>query len=400
MYRFHLFGKIPTLKFNKNSTILYLAGFVLILATSFPAYINSNFIENFVNVQYVGLFFVLANIVTFFAMLFFPAVIKKYSNLLTSKFVLLINIIALMGLILSTNPSPAWLLIFFISMWTTSNLIFINMDIFVESFTKNENTGKTRALYFTFINIGWMISPFLVSKFIVAENHYNLVYLVAALAVLIFYFIITIKSKKINAPINYRKLKIKETIQDYWKNLTLRGLYLVSLFLNIFLNSVVIFIPLYLHINLGFDWTTLGIMFSIMLLPFILVEIPAGIIADKYIGEKEIMYIGLGILTLSLFLFFMVESSNPVVWGALLLFSRIGAALIEAMRESRFFKIVDSQDISHINFLRTSYPLGYLIGSGLGALILFFYPVKFVFLFMAIIFLYSFCSVSIIKDSK
>jgi MFS family permease len=400
MYRFHLFGKMPVLKFNTSLTVLYLAGFVLILATSFPAYINSNFIENFVSVQYVGLFFVLANIVTFFAMLFFPAIIKRYSNLLTSKFILLINIVALMGLILSTNPSPIWLLIFFISMWATSNLIFINMDIFVESFTENENTGKTRALYFTFINIGWMISPFLVSKFIVAENHYNLVYLVAALAVLLFYFIIVLNSKKINADIAYRKLKIKETIQHYWKDLNLRGIYLVSLFLNIFLNSVVVFIPLYLHINLGFDWNTLGIMFSIMLIPFILVEIPAGIIADKYIGEKEMMYTGMGILTASLFLFFIVESTNPVVWGVLLFFSRIGAALIEAMRESRFFKIVDAQDISHINFLRTSYPLGYLIGSGLGALILFFYPVKFIFLFVAILLLYSFYSVSIIKDSK
>ncbi len=400
MYRFHLFGKIPTLKFNKSLTILYLAGFVLILATSFPAYINSNFIENFVDVQYVGFFFVIANIITFFAMLFFPAIIKKYSNLLTSKFVLLINIIALMGLILFVDPSPIWLLVFFVSMWVTSNLIFINMDIFVESFTENENTGKTRALYFTFINIGWMISPFLVSKFIIAENHYNLVYLVAALAILFFYLIISLNSKKINVAIGYRKVKIKETIKHYWKDLNLRGIYLVSLFLNIFLNSVVVFIPLYLHINLGFDWATLGIMFSIMLIPFILVEIPAGIIADKYIGEKEMMYIGLSILAVSLFLFFIIESNNPVVWGALLFFSRIGAALIEAMRESRFFKIVDAQDISHINFLRTSYPLGYLIGSALGALILFFYPVKFVFLFMSIIFLYSFYSVSIIKDSK
>ena len=92
MYRFHLFGKISNFKIKKSLIILYLAGFVLALSSAFPAYINSSFIENFVDTRMVGLFFVAANIATFFAMLFFPSMIRKFSNILSSKLVMLLNI--------------------------------------------------------------------------------------------------------------------------------------------------------------------------------------------------------------------------------------------------------------------------------------------------------------------
>lgn len=398
MYRFHLFGSISKLKINKNLTILYLAGFILAISSAVPAYINSSFIENFVSARYVGLFFIGANIATFITMLSFPALIRKVSNLLSAKLMMLLNIISLMALIIS--PAPIYLFLFFILMWISSNLLWINMDIFVESFTKNCNTGKTRAVYFTFMNLGWILSPMLASKLVIAENYFNLVYLFAAFLLVLFYLIIVFNEKKVDKKITYDKLNIINTIKDFWKNLNLRGIYFVSFFLNLFFSSAVVYIPIYLNQTMGFDWAILGIMFSIMLIPFVLIEVPAGIIADKYIGEKEIITAGLIILIISLLLFFFVKSSNPFVWGSILFFSRIGSALVESMRESRFFKIVDAENVSYINFLRTSYPLGYLVGSGLGVLILSFFDIQYLFLFIAVLFLYSFYFVYIIKDSK
>lgn len=398
MYRFHLFGKISNFKIKKSLIILYLAGFVLALSSAFPAYINSSFIENFVDTRMVGLFFVAANIATFFAMLFFPAMIRRFSNLLSSKLVMLLNIVSLM--ILMMSPAPIWLFVFFIGMWITSNLLWINMDLFVESFTDNSSTGKTRAIYFTFMNLGWIFSPMLASRLVIGNDHYNLVYLVSAILLLFFYFVIVFNEKRVSKVVAYDKMNIWQTIIDFWKNPSLKGVYFVSFFLNLFFNSAVVFIPIYLHSVIGFDWSVLGVMFSIMLIPFVLFEIPAGFLADKYLGEKELMFTGLLILMISLLLFFFVKSSSIFVWGGILFFSRIGAALIEAMRESRFFKIVDAENVSHINFLRTSYPLGYLVGSGLGVLILSFYEVQYLFLFLAAIFLFSFYFVYIIKDSK
>ena len=82
-------------------------------------------------------------------------------------------------------------------------------------------------------------------------------------------------------------------------------------------------------------------------------------------------------------LLFFTESTNPYVWALILFLSRCGAALIEAMKESYFFKLVDAKDIDYINFFRNVGPLSYLIGSGLAVISLKFYSVEYIFLFLA-----------------
>ncbi len=379
--------------------VLYLAGFILSISTNVTAYINSSFIEGFINLQYVGLFFVAANLVTLFAMLYFPIIIKKYSNLIASKMVMLVNIIGASFLIFL--DSPFWILPFFMAMWVSANLLWINMDMFVESFTSNHNTGRVRALFFTAMNFGWIVSPAIASSLIIDESYYRLVYLASAIFLVVFYLIINRYKKILNREdIVYKKLKIVETIKEFWNNKNLRGIYISSFFLCLFFGIIVVYMPIYLHEYIGFNWSTIGVIFSVMLLPFVLVEIPAGYIADKYIGEVELLNTGFAILIISLLLFFFVSEANAVVWAAILFLSRVGAALIEAMRESHFFKIVDVEDVSHINFLRTSYPLGFITSSAAGVLILNYYSIEYVFLFLAIFFLSSFYFVNIIKDSK
>lgn len=386
------------LRFRNNLAILYLAGLFLAIANALPAYINSSFIEGSVSFKHVSLYFISANVFTFFAMLVFPGVIRKVGNLVSAKLMVALGIVS--SLVLALNPNPFYLLIFFITTLVATSLLWNNMDIFVESFTSDCNTGKTRAIYFSVTNAGWIIAPFIASLLVKGENNYSLVYLSSAILIAVFFLIITLNKKKVHKEIKYDEIKIKETILSFWRDSNLKGIYFISFFLSLFYSLAVVFVPIYLHSYLGFDWRILGIMFSIMLVPFVLLEIPAGIIADKYLGEKELTYFGMIILIVSLLLFFFVKSLNPWVWGAILFFSRIGAALVEAMRESRFFKIVDAENVSHINFLRTTHPLGYLVGTGLGALILIFYPVQYIFLFLAVIFLYSFYFVYIIKDSK
>ncbi len=386
-------------KINKKTSriIIYIISFFVALSSAIPAYVNSSFIEKFANASMAGWFFVAANTMAFIAMLYFPKIIRKINNLMSVKIMMLIDLASLIVLMLSHNI--LLLFIAFVLMWVSSQLIFNNLDIFVESFTRDSSTGKIRAIFFTFMNLAWIVSPLVAAKLVV-NDYYSLVYLVSAAFILLAYFIIVFNKKRIFKPIIYTKTNIRKTIASFWHNQSLKGVYFSSFFLNLFYNSAVVFIPIYLHNTIGFDWITLGIMFSIMLIPFVLFEIPAGIIADKYLGEKEVLNIGFIILIISLLLFFFVKSTNPLVWGAILFFSRIGAAFIESMREARFFKIVDAKDVSHINFLRTSNSLGYLIGSGLSVLLLYFYDIQYSFLFLAVLFLYSFYFVYIIKDSK
>jgi hypothetical protein len=70
------------------------------------------------------------------------------------------------------------------------------------------------------------------------------------------------------------------------------------------------------------------------------------------------------------------------------------------MRESYFFKIVDIENLQIINLFRTTRPLGYLIGSAIGAIITWFLPLKFVFIFVAVIMLIGFYYIYSIKDTR
>ena len=176
-------------------------------------------------------------------------------------------------------------------------------------------------------------------------------------------------SRGLQDKIKYHKINIRRTLTNIWLNRNLRGVFSLSLLLNIFFNSAVVFIPIYLHHNLGIGWDKLGLIFTFMLLPFVIFEIPAGIIADKKLCEKEIFMIGFSILIISLLSFFWVKSTSVLVWALLLFFSRIGASLIEAMRESYFFKIVDVKDVEYIDFFRITTPLGYVLGSILGMIV-------------------------------
>ncbi len=382
---------------SKSLKILYLLGLLLAISSALPSYIQSSFLEGFVSVSLVGLFFVMANVVGLFSILIFPYWIRKMNNYSVSIIVLLIVFLSLIGL--GSATSVASLFIFFIISSASLSLVWINMDLFVESFSRNQSTGKTRTLYFTFLNLGWIISP-MITGFLINTNGYNLVYFAAAFMILPFLWIL-IKNKKLLAKKpDYKKLNLIKTLTSLWKNHNLRGIFVLAFLLQVFYSSAVIFIPLYLHQTIGFDWSTLGLMFSIMLVPFVLLELPAGILADKYWGEKEILTIGFFILILSLVLFYITKSTSPIIWALLLFLSRVGASLVEAMRETYFFKIVDVENLNIINLFRTTGPLGYLFGSALGAIVAWVLPIQYLFLITSMVLLASFYYIHMLKDTR
>lgn len=377
--------------------ILYFLGLLLAISTALPAYIQSNFLKQFVGIQTVSLFFVVANFLTVIAIRFFPYLIKKLTNRFTAKAVIALYGTALLGLALSTGATLAFISI--ILLIISSNLIWINMDILVENFSADAITGRIRTTYFTFINAGWIISPLLTS-FLISKGEYTLSFLVAGFLVIPFFLIFINTGKKLKIKTDYNRITFKTAVKKMWQNKNLRGIFFIALLLQLFYSSAVIYIPLYLHQNLQMDWGVLGIIFSIMLIPFVIFEIPAGLIADKYLGEKEILTTGLIILTISLFLFFYIEAPLAWLWALILFFSRVGASLMEAMRETYFFKLIDVKDIGYINLFRTTVPLGYIIGPGLTILILAFFPLNYLFLFLAIIMLSGFGFIASIKDTK
>ncbi|MGE5425513.1 MAG: MFS transporter [Bacillota bacterium] len=366
---------------SRNLYILYLLGMVLAIANALPAYIQSNYLGSLFSITWISIFFLVANLAAVIAIIFYPKIISKTGNSVSTETVLLLFIVSLLGLSVARN---IWgILLSFIALSVSTNLIWINMDILVEKFSDDASTGTTRTIYFTAINLGWIIAPAL-SSFLITGGNYYWVFLAAAIFLVPFFALLIGYRQRFKDSRKYRTDSTRKTLASFINDPDLRGAYMLSLLLNIFYSSAVVYIPIYLHQHLGFAWTTLGLMFSIMLIPFILFEIPAGYIADKKIGEKELLATGLTIVIISLFFFFTYRVPDALWWGALLFMSRIGAALIEAMRESYFFKKVGASDIPLINFFRTTAPLGYLIGTGMAALVFLFYPLQYLFIFVAL----------------
>jgi len=382
---------------KKKRLIMYLVGFILAVSVALPAYLQSNFLRQFISLEMVSLFFVLANSVTVVMIASFPQLINRLGNYFSGKIIIIVYATALLGMAAANGPLSATLtlLLFIVS----SNLLWINIDILLEEASSNSETGRIRTIYLTFMNMGWIIAP-TISAYLVTIAEYPLPFLISALLAIPL-FIIFFKNKK--------KLKDKKRIQGQpilknwkklWQNKNLRGVFIAAIALNIFFSGAVIYIPIYLHQNLGMEWAQLGWVFSVMLIPFVLFEIPAGFLADKYFGEKEILILGLFILVLSLILFSLIRVSSPLVWAGVLFFSRIGAALVESMRDTHFFKKVNAGDISFINLFRITNPLGNIIGTAAGTLFLLFLPINYLFIIFAILIGPAFYFVAVIKDTK
>jgi len=384
-------------KKQTSLNILYFMAFFLTLAGALPTYIQSSYLENFVGLPAVTWFFITANLISIAAILLFPRFIKKFGNYQTTWWMSLLFIFSLTCQGLSSNPYLIFL--FFVLMNIAFNLVWINMDIFVENYSNTSSTGKTRTIYFTIINLAWIISPVISSRLIILNN-YSTVFLVAAILIIPFLLILLFYAKKIRSKIYYKKTTIRKTLLKMYQNPDLRGIFWLSALLNIFFNAATVFIPIYLNKVIGFSWGQLGLMFSIMLIPFIIIEIPAGVIADKYLGEKEMLYFGYFIIIICLCLFYTSTNNNFWFWTSLLFFSRIGASLLEAMRETYFFKKVCARDVDKINIFKASIPFGYLLGSLISLIVLIFLPINYIFIITALITCSAFPFLAMIKDTR
>jgi hypothetical protein len=116
--------------------------------------------------------------------------------------------------------------------------------------------------------------------------------------------------------------------------------------------------------------------------------------------ESSFLASGIIIISLAVLAIFFLGSTKLWLWALILFFSRVGAALIETMHDSYFFKQINHKDIDIINLFRNIDPFSCLIGSAFSLLVFNFFPIRFIFLFLAIISLTSLMPILTLKDSK
>ena len=357
-------------KTTKNNSIyaILLIGFIYTLHVTLPVYVNSSFLEQFTSKANVGLLYTFGAIIEIVGLLFIEKILERFGNYKTILYLIVIQMVLSAGLI--TANSAVAVSIFFILSTMVIPLIGICLDIFLEARSDSKHTGGVRGLYLTIINVAWVLAP-LIGGILIFGNEYRFVY-GAAFAILILLLYLVHKNLAGFKDPDYGHFPLRQTFLYILQRKDYTKLFTANIILNVFYSWMVIYSPIYLHDHMGFAWDKISIIFTIMLLPFVIFQLPAGRLADEGWGEKKLMSLGFIIMGISCIALAFLTSTSIFAWALLLFVTRIGASIAEAMIEVYFFKKVKPGDSDVLGMFRVTRPISYIIAPIITAIGLFY----------------------------
>jgi MFS family permease len=375
---------------------VFVASFFLSLHFGAVLYVNSSLLGNFFRPSAVSLLFFLSATGTTLLFLFAPRLIEHFGKRLLLAFFFILAFINILVLGFATTATAVALS--FVIYASLVPMIYYFLDIFIEELSKDDKTGEIRGIYLSLFNTGLAFGP-LVLAILSQGSSLKLVYIFAGMLLMIpiLLSIFSFKSKnpKWHSFHHHNSLL---PFKIWWRTKSLRRITLARFVLEFFFAFMVIYTPLYLHGVLGFQWNVLGIMFAVMLLPFILLQWPIGELADRFVGEKEFMIIGFIIMGASL-LFMPSLPASAMIWTLTLFASRIGASMVEVTTESYFFKHINASDTGLISIFRLTRPISIALGSLIGAVALNFFSFEKIFFVLAIVIFFGLKESLSIRDT-
>ncbi len=345
---------------------IYILSFFFTLCISLTAYVNSSYLATSFSETTISILFIIEAVFAIVLLDTVPTLIKHIGNKNTFFIASFFSVLGLF--LLHGNVSPVSMAIGFILFLAANTVILFSIDVFIKHYSPVTAMGKSRGLFLLVINTAWIVSPFL-SWWIIGNKGFLTLYTLAAL-ILSGVCVFALGNVSNFSEASYSHRSFFKSTKEVWARFDLRVIIIVQFFLQLFYAWMIVYTPLYLISIRGFSYASLGIVFSIMLLPFILLQLPLGIMADRRYGEKEIMSVGFVIMSLST-LIFAFNNHNQLWSFALILFcTRIGAAMVEVMSETYFFKIIGEQEPGLISLFRSISPLAYIVGMSVAIILL------------------------------
>jgi hypothetical protein len=385
---------------QKRLIPIYATILLLVFHTFVVAYINSSFLEQFISAKSIGTIYTLGSALSVLIFLFISRVLQNVGNFKLTVLLLFTNFFAVLGMAFATSLEVAVPL--FIVHLITIPLIIFNLDVFMEERigVDESSTGSSRGLLLTLASLVGAIAP-LVSGLLIdpTSGDFATAYLVSAatlvpvLIILIFFF------KDFSDP-EYGEIDVFSAIHTFWNNINIRSVFIAQFLLQMFFMMTVVYTPLYLTGTIGLSWAEFGIIMFFAQMAYVIFEYPIGIIADRYIGEKEMMGFGFLIIAISTAWISFVTLPSVLVWSAIMFTTRIGAALVEVTTESYFFKQTKSSDAQIISFFRITRPLAYVLGAVVASLSLLYVPFNMLFIVFALLMIPAMFCTLYIEDTK
>lgn len=396
-FRRHRDRAIPTN--YKSFWKIYLLSVLFTFHFLLVAYINSTYMEQYLPPEAVGILFAIGSGLAVVAFMSITRVLEKIGNVPLTLTLAAIDIAALITLGLTSTPIIA--IIAFIIFMAVSPLLFLNIDIFSESLIGDNEaaTGSQQGLSLTLKSLAAFCAPLAMGLLVSNDENLAIVYFAAAAVFSVFILLVLTSCRNFKDPV-YTHIRFVDLLRELWQKNDIRNVLSAHFLLQLFFAWAVIYIPLYLSVEVGMDWNTISYILSAGLFAYVLLEWPVGIIADKWLGEKELMAVGFLVLTVSTATIAFMAGATIIAWACLVFTTRIGAALIETTTESYFFKHTKSSDAELIGFFRLLRPLSIVLGSVLGSLTLLFVPFNLAFVVLAGLMIPGFFFTAALHDTK
>ena len=349
---------------------VYIASFFFSLHTALTSYIDSSFLSTIfpggITTPWgtihepIGIIFAAGSLFMLISLSYAPRILRRLGNHNTTLAFIVTEILLLAAM--AHFKSAVFSAFIFAAHLATLPLIRFSLDVFLESATPDSSTGTIRGIFLTAGNFAWVLAPLTIGFFLTDSDYWK-IYIAAAALMIPVWYLVAAKLHFFHDP-QYEKSRFWRSAKALMSNKRIRHVFISDFLLWFFYAWMDIYMPLYLHTYVGFSWPEIGLIFSVMLLPFVIFQYPLGRLADKSLGEKELLIGGFLIMAVSSIL---VGASStltaPVIfaWMGALFFTRIGASTVEVMDETYFFKNIDGTNSHILSFHRNAGPLALLI---------------------------------------
>jgi len=384
--------KIKRRNARRVSTVSFLLGFT----DSFFAYVLSLYFAEVLGSDNVGGFYLATFCALFIVLWFLHRIIRRIGG---SVLLFFLAILAGVGLAATISIVPVgWAgAVAAMSLLMIVNVAWVSLDVILEQASDDHVTGRVRGLFLTVMNVGILLAPFLATR-VIGRYGFSGVFLGVTIGLSVVLTISLLLLRRCNG-CDSTKMRVRNAWRKMLGERNLLHIYSVSFGLEFFYVITMIYTPIHLY-RIGFSYEEIGMLLTIMLLPFIFLQYPLGVLADKRFGEKEFLVGSVGIALLSVSVFVLFPNGDFLFWGVILFVSRIGAAGMEVMRDSYFYKHVDGGDDDLIAFFRTTKPIANISGAMLALSLLAFFPLPSIFILTAMVMLGPLYSAFRIEDTR
>ncbi len=377
-------------------SILHIGNFIAQYHFYLVTFVLSSFLARFVGVENVGYIFIVSSFIVALVLYAAPPLFRSFGTRNAISVLAIAIIACLLGLSILTDTTAIIVVVTLYS--ALAYALFIGIDLLIEaSIVRESVTGTTRSTYLAMTNTAVLVASLSLAFIVIGDAYYR-AFVFSALALVPFIILSLWFFPRISFP--SRDGQSRTVTEQLAQNPSLKKIAGAHLLMQVFFSWMSIYMPILLFSFEGFGWDEIGIILGVAMIPYIILERPLGYIADRWLGEKELLTVGFIIVALSLVVMAFMSGASFYAWIAVMFVSRIGAAMLESMTEVHFFRHVTEKDTSTITFFRVLRPLGSIVGPIVATLSLMLLPIHTTFAVFGVVMLLGIPLALSIVDSK